>query len=47
MFATFKLLPIHMGSSIGSLVRPYTSEQNGISERKHRHITETSLTLLA
>jgi transposase InsO family protein len=29
------------------LTCPYTSEQNGISERKHRHITETGLTLLA
>jgi len=26
---------------------PYTSEQNGISKRKHRHITETGLTTLA
>jgi transposase InsO family protein len=25
----------------------YTSEQNGVSERKHRHITETELSLLA
>lgn len=23
---------------------PYTSEQNGVSGRKHRHITETGLT---
>lgn len=23
---------------------PSTSEQNGVSERKHRHITETGLT---
>jgi transposase InsO family protein len=29
------------------LTCPYTSEQNGISERKHRHITNTGLTLLA
>jgi transposase InsO family protein len=29
------------------LTCPYTSEQNGISERKHRHITETGLSLLA
>jgi hypothetical protein len=26
---------------------PHTSEQNGISERKHRHITETGMSLLA
>jgi hypothetical protein len=29
------------------LTCPYTSEQNGASERKHRHITETELSLLA
>jgi transposase InsO family protein len=29
------------------LTCPYSSEQNGISERKHRHITETGLSLLA
>lgn len=26
---------------------PYTSEQNDIAERKHRHIVESGLTLLA
>jgi len=26
---------------------PYTSEQNGIVERKHRHVVESGLTLLA
>lgn len=26
---------------------PYTSEQNGLIERKHGHIIETGLTLLA
>jgi transposase InsO family protein len=26
---------------------PYTSQQNGVAERKLRHILETSLTLLA
>lgn len=29
------------------LTCPYTSEQNGIAEHKHRHITETGLSLLA
>ena len=29
------------------LACPYTSQQNGIAERKHRHIQETGLTLLA
>jgi transposase InsO family protein len=29
------------------LTCPYTSEQNGIAERKHRHIAETGLSLLA
>ena len=29
------------------LTCPYTSQQNGIAERKHRHIQETGLTLLA
>ena len=26
---------------------PYTQQQNGSAERKHRHITEIGLTLLA
>ena len=25
---------------------PYTSSQNGITERKHRHVTETGLTIM-
>lgn len=29
------------------VICPHTHEQNGFIERKHRHITETSLTLLA
>jgi hypothetical protein len=40
----------HFTATHGILHRftcPYTSEQNGISERKHRHITETALSLLA
>lgn len=31
---------------IRQLSCPHTPEQNGISERKHRHIVETTLTLL-
>ncbi|KAJ0612890.1 putative RNA-directed DNA polymerase [Helianthus annuus] len=37
-------------SSIGILHRlscPHTSEQNGLVERRHRHVVETGLTLLA
>lgn len=29
------------------LICPYTSQQNGVSERKHRHIVEIGLSLLA
>ncbi|KAF5467872.1 hypothetical protein F2P56_012083 [Juglans regia] len=32
---------------LNRLTCPHTSEQNGISGRKHRHLTETGLTLLA
>ncbi|KAG8478459.1 hypothetical protein CXB51_028363 [Gossypium anomalum] len=32
---------------IHRLTCPYTSEQNGVAERKHLHIVETGLTLLA
>lgn len=40
----------HMCNKMGivsRLSRPYTSAQNGQAERKHRHVTETSLSLLA
>jgi hypothetical protein len=40
----------HFTTTHGILHRltcPYTSEQNGVSERKHRHITETGLYFLA
>ena len=41
---------LHVFKSIGSSFRhpcPHTHEQNGKVERKHRHVVETGLTLLA
>ncbi|WMV53686.1 hypothetical protein MTR67_047071 [Solanum verrucosum] len=45
----FNLLKSHFlrNGIIHRLTCPYTSPQNGIVERKHRHIVETGLTLLA
>ncbi|KAD4179956.1 hypothetical protein E3N88_28547 [Mikania micrantha] len=40
----------HFFNNLGIIHRrscPYTSEQNGIIERRHRHVVETGLTLLA
>jgi hypothetical protein len=46
VFAAFKLFTDTHGI-FHRFTCPYTSEQNGISKRKHRHITEIGLTLLA
>jgi hypothetical protein len=46
VFATFKLFTNTHGI-FHRFTCSYTLEQNGISERKHRHITEIGLTLLA
>eukprot|EP00268_Persea_americana_P013925 TRINITY_DN16169_c0_g1_i2.p1 TRINITY_DN16169_c0_g1~~TRINITY_DN16169_c0_g1_i2.p1 ORF type:complete len:660 (-),score=55.01 TRINITY_DN16169_c0_g1_i2:23-2002(-) len=43
---TFEQFLAHNGIT-HQLYCPYTPEQNGVAERKHRHIIETSLTLLA
>jgi hypothetical protein len=37
----------NMNGILHRLSCPYTSKENGISKRKHRHITETGLSLLA
>jgi hypothetical protein len=42
-------LPISHKGSVSNIIRltcAYTPSQNGIAERKHRHVTETSLTLM-
>ena len=36
-----------MGENIWASKTPHTPEHNGYSERRHRHIVETSLTLLS
>lgn len=38
---------IHDKGIVHRVTCPYTSEQNGLVERKHRHIVKTGLTLLA
>jgi hypothetical protein len=36
-----------MNGILHRLTYPYTFAQNGVSERKYRHVTETNLSLLA
>lgn len=38
---------VHANGIIHRILCPHTSQQNGIVKRKHRHLTETGLSLLA
>lgn len=37
----------HNSKLLHRITCPYTSQQNGIAKRKHRHVVEIGLTLLA